>query len=174
MKAAVPVAAGPLARALGPRRLATRRAGPGPIHRSVRVVRYKFDSAAPAIRIGGAVKLYVESATSPSRDSRADRSLASAFRHAGVCESRIAGSSTVPERRGIGVMHPTRSRPRLGRFVCDQPPHCQRTRGRIAPPLLVRFRPGGEAVTRTAPPRGRRARGEQERRGRAAVRRPAP
>ena len=61
MKAATPVAAGPLAGFLA--RGVSRRGGPAPgrIHRQIRKGRLiQFDSAAPAIRIGGAVKLYVE------------------------------------------------------------------------------------------------------------------
>jgi hypothetical protein len=72
VKAAMPVAAGPLGPGSWP--AASRDAAGRPRAGFTEQIRkgrlkYKFDSAAPAIRIGGAVQLDVESATSPSRHS---------------------------------------------------------------------------------------------------------
>ena len=88
--------------------------------------------------------------------------------HAGVCESRIAGSR---HPGGMTESYPTRSRPRLGRFVCDQPPHCQRAKGRIAPPLPGALPTRGRGRPATAPPRGRRA-GSKTRANRREAARP--
>ena len=89
-----------------------------PLSRSVRV-RSKTRHT-PISHRPGRETVRLESATHPRATSN---QLALAFRHAGVCESRIAAS----RKPGTQDRNPA---PRYGEFVCDQPPNCQRARDR--------------------------------------------